>query len=72
MTLSFSLSETQKYELKSIIQTFLAIFIPMAIVTIETTDFNGLTQETLTALGVALLRSAIKAIWQAVAARFAN
>lgn len=63
------LTDKQKYELKSIAQTFLAIFIPLAVVSLQTVDYDNLTKETLTALAIALLRSAIKVLWQIVATK---
>ncbi len=63
------LTDKQKYELKSIAQTFLAIFIPLAAVSIQSINYDNLTKETLTAILFALLRSAIKALWEIVASK---
>lgn len=63
------ITQKQKDELKSIAQTFLAVFIPLAAVTLQATDFSNLTKETVIALSTALLRSAIKVLWQIIATR---
>jgi hypothetical protein len=66
------LTSKQKYEIKSIIQTFLAIFIPLAAVSFQSVNYDNLTKETFTALAIALLRSAIKVLWQVVATKLAT
>jgi hypothetical protein len=63
------LTLNQKYELKSIFQTFLAVFIPLVLSTISELDYTNLSKETLLALVTALLRSAIKASWQIIGSK---
>ena len=63
------LTPKQKYEIKSFIQTFLAVFIPLVIVTIDTIDISNLSKETLTALAVAIMRASIKALWTVVSTK---
>lgn len=66
------ITQKQKDELISIAQTFLTLFIPLVGVTISQIDTNNFTKETATVLGLALLRSAIKALWQVIATRLAQ
>jgi len=57
------LTDKQKYEIKSFAQTFLSVFIPLVTATVDILDFSSLSKETLTALGIALLRAGLKALW---------
>lgn len=50
-------------ELISVFHTFLAIFIPILLTTLNSLDFNNLTKEVLLAAGIAAIRSAVKLTW---------
>ena len=63
------LTDKQKYEIKSFVQTFLAVFIPLVIATVDILDFSSLSKETLTAFGIALLRAGVKALWTVLSAK---
>lgn len=56
------MSPKLKSELISFAHTFLAIFIPLLLVSLDSLDFTNLSREALLAFGVGLLRSTIKAM----------
>lgn len=52
-----------KEELKSIVQTFMAVAVPIVVMNLQTLDVNHLSKGALTAAGVAILRSVLKSLW---------
>ena len=59
-----ALSKKTKYELRSFITTFLAIFLPILYIGLENLTPENITRDALASIGVAALRSAIKATSQ--------
>jgi hypothetical protein len=60
-----------KLHIVSFAHTFLAVFIPIFIVNLNSFDFTTISKESLIAFGVATMRATVKALWNMLAEKYA-